>query len=42
MLCMGMFSRCLAAAGLTWFACNAVAANPVGSTNVTAADPMTR
>ena len=40
---MGMFSRCLAAAGLSWFACNAFAAaaggNPVGSTNVTVADP---
>ena len=42
MLRMGMFSRCLAAAGLSWFACNAFAAtggNPVGSTNVTTADP---
>jgi hypothetical protein len=41
MLRMGMFARCLAAAGLSWFACNAFAAgaSPVGSTNVTTADP---
>ncbi|MEW9625094.1 peptide-N4-asparagine amidase [Rhodanobacter geophilus] len=42
MLRMGMFGRCLAAAGLSWFACSAFAAtggSPVGSTNVTTADP---
>ncbi|MBD8874530.1 peptide-N(4)-(N-acetyl-beta-glucosaminyl)asparagine amidase [Rhodanobacter sp. DHB23] len=42
MLRMGMLSRCLAIAGLSWFASNAFAAtggNPVGSTNVTTADP---
>lgn len=43
MLRMGMLSRGLAIAGLSWFACNAFAAgtggNPVGSTNVTTADP---
>ncbi|WP_426661839.1 peptide-N4-asparagine amidase [Rhodanobacter aciditrophus] len=43
MLRMGMLSRCLAVAGLTWFACTTYAADsggsPVGSTNVTTADP---
>lgn len=40
---MGVFGRSLVVAGLTWFACSAFAAgagdSPVGSTNVTTADP---
>ena len=43
MVRMGMLSRSLAIAGLSWFACNAFAAgaggSPVGSTNVTTANP---
>lgn len=43
MLRMGIFGRALAVAGLAWLACNAFAAgsgdSPVGSSNVTTADP---
>ncbi|MDO1529393.1 peptide-N(4)-(N-acetyl-beta-glucosaminyl)asparagine amidase [Fulvimonas sp. R45] len=42
MVRMGMFGRGLAVAGLAWLACNAFAADagsPVGSSNVTTADP---
>lgn len=44
MLRIGMLSRCLAIAGLSWFASNVFAAgssggSPVGSSNVTTADP---
>lgn len=42
MLRLGMLSRCVAIAGLSWLASNAFAAtnaSPVGSANVTTADP---